>query len=92
MFHRSVASDRAGGGGVRASRPQLRRLWMPAPLSPTPGKSRHPLGVNPSPLAHDLVPGGAGPKGQVRPQMTGWGLSDATLGADWDFFCFPSQV
>lgn len=65
---------------------------MLAPLSPTPGKSRHPLGVNPSPLAHDLVPGGAGLKGQVRPQMTGWGLSDATLGADWDFFCFPSQV
>ena len=31
--------------------------YIIAPLSPTPGKSRHPLGVNPSPLAHDLVPG-----------------------------------
>lgn len=48
---------------MRASRPQLKRLWMLAPLSPTPGKSRHPLGVNPSPLAHDLVLGGAGRKG-----------------------------
>lgn len=77
---------------MRASRPQLKRLWMLAPLSPTPGKSRHPLGVNPSPLAHDLVLGGTGRKGRVRPQMMGWGLSDATSGADWGFFCFPSQV
>ena len=68
---------------MKTSRLHLRAPWALVPLSATPGRSRHPLGVRPAP---DPLPPRPGPlgswagEGRTWPQMMGWGLSDATSG------------